>query len=382
MRTIAFFSPPFSSRRFLGDELCLKAYFNGLKKLGHNPLITSNLDELDRADAIFLGNILADLRPLHRVLKERNLAYGVVPFYANYTLYSPVMFSFCSTVDRILEGEMPLELLLEVPEIIRYTPFPPEEKALRNFEVIRDAKVCITASPTESRTILRDCPKANPRHIFLTPGMATGDVEIDSSFLNLTNLESGSYILQVGRIEIRKNQLATVLATRNIDKPLVLISSEQFENTIPYYEMVKKAILKYRKAPTYIISPNVQSAVEGSLHSIHVPEGLNRSQILSAFGHAGLYLHPAFTELPGYVYLEAAQTNTAIVASSWATASDYLGEGEQIKYTLPHHINKLESLAEQQFGKKFDSANHPVLKRTEIDLAEEFLTHTQESFNL
>ena len=65
--------------------------------------------------------------------------------------------------------------------------------------------------------------------------------------------------------------------------------------------------------------------------------GISQELLVSAYQNAGLYLHPAFYELPGYVYLEAAKLGTPTIATEWSTLSDYF-TNEEGDYELDDRI--------------------------------------------
>ena len=95
----------------------------------------------------------------------------------------------------------------------------------------------------------------------------------------------------------------------------------------------------------------------------------------------GRHLHPAFCELPGLTYLEAAKLGVPTVASEWTTIRDYFTDPEtqqstlddRIVYASPHHVQRLKELVLQQFGKKFKKMDHPAFRRTKADIAIELL---------
>ena len=116
------------------------------------------------------------------------------------------------------------------------------------------------------------------------------------------------------------------------------------------------------------------------LHIVQMPEGkkLSRSMILSAFAHAAVHLHPAFSELPGYTYLESARLGTPTIASAWATLPDYLEGnptlGGVIDYAIPHDLAVMTSLVERKLSQKRRSPpDHPIFHRRAVDVAGDIL---------
>ena len=121
--------------------------------------------------------------------------------------------------------------------------------------------------------------------------------------------------------------------------------------------------------------------IRDRLQIIHLDKGLSQKLLISAYQNAGLYLHPAFYELPGYTYLEAAKIGTPIIASTWGTIQDYFIDpitkeyslDQRIRYCLPYDINGIEKHILCHFGKRYGLSNHPIFDRNEMDVASEFL---------
>ncbi|MCI5051710.1 MAG: glycosyltransferase [Simkaniaceae bacterium] len=366
MSKFAFLSPPRDQFPWLGDELSLKYLMKGLNLLGHETIRGYNLVD---ADYIFLCNLTFNHAPLYNALKLMGKPYGMIPFYPDYEKYTPAMCQFADLVELALEDSRILEGLLAHPEIVHRNTYAPQDSNVINQDVVRDASLLVTSSPTESATVIRDCKQANPHNLFLSPGMATGEIKRSDCFLKISGAAEREYLLQVGRLEPRKNQLATVLASRNLDIPLVFIASRSIVGDW-YSKLVIEAIIKWRKAPTYIYSTEMAPLKRGNLSIIN--QSFSKELLISAFQNAGMYVHPAFTELPGYVYLEAVKLGTPTVASSWATINDYFPDNI-IHYSLPYHINNIENLITRFFGSKIDPSSLEILKRTEKNVAQDFL---------
>jgi glycosyltransferase involved in cell wall biosynthesis len=273
-----------------------------------------------------------------------------------------------------------VEDLWENPEVITYYQQPPPKAPLYNVPVLKNAVFCLAASHIEARTMKRDCPEANTEVVLWDIGLREGADRSSDEFLQLTGLDKGEYILQVGRVESRKNQLASVLATKDIDIPLVFVGTTGYQH---WYELlVVNAAATYRKAPTIFLSQEHPSQeVGGGMRILRMPGGerLSEACLVSAFQNCGLHLHPAFWEAPGYVYLEAAYMGVPTVASSWGALQDYCEFGgndlsmrDRFTYARPWHLPEIESAVRQTFGRKLDpSYTHPIFQRTAEDVGRE-----------
>ena len=111
------------------------------------------------------------------------------------------------------------------------------------------------------------------------------------------------YVLCVGRVEARKNQLALIEALRDTDIPLVFVGEQQ---TTPYVSLLSK-----------IDAPNV--------HFIgRLPPG---SQMLaSAYAGAKVFCLPSWSEGAPLVALEAAAAGCNMVLSDRSSEREYFGD--------------------------------------------------------
>lgn len=131
--------------------------------------------------------------------------------------------------------------------------------------------------------------------ISVTPfGSSIIDTEISGDlFKNTYGLEN--FVLCVGRLEIRKNQLMLLKALENDNIPIVFADAGFSYD--PSYASLCKAFR--RKGPTLFTGR------------------LTDEMLVSAFRAARVHCLPSWYELPGLVTLEAARYGCATVASSW-----------------------------------------------------------------
>jgi len=374
--------------KWAGDLKAVESLRLGLQSLGIEAEIVGSTYDLDTTDFVFLTNTCLDLRADQKILELRGLPYGLIGFHEDTIQFFGPSIGFFEYIRKCLYNEtddgisFSLEALEENPHLIHYYGLPPRKSNLINYEILKNAKVCIANSPTEAKTMLRDCPSSNVKEVFLPPGFAEDFSPTSTEeFLTLTGLKSKEYILQVGRFEFRKNQLGSIVAMRDLDIPLVLIATK---GVYDWYENACiDAIVKWRKAPTIIVAEALSARKEKGLQIIPMPGGkkLSTSMLQSAFFHAGLHLHPAFQELPGYTYFESAALGIPTIASCWATIKDYFKEplgDDRIEYCLPFDLPKLKSLITKKFGQTFSPMpGHPAFRRTGKDMAREILSHIQ-----
>jgi glycosyltransferase involved in cell wall biosynthesis len=355
-----------------GDLGVLYTLKTGLESLGNEAIIASSPLELHDADHLFLTNTCFDLRGDVEMLDALGKPYSIIPFHEDFSGYQPLASGFYTFIASYLglkevDTSLTLDHLTKYPETARYFGMIPKPFPLYNRQALASARLCIASSQTEAAVIKRDCPAAKTAVIKWTTPSPIPSVA-DDSFLEWTGLSSGSYLLQVGRLQARKNQLASIVATKEIDLPLVLIGIESFESA---YEKTCIEAAKLRKAPTILISQKLSEMQKGAFRIVQMPEGkkLPPHLLWSAFYHAGLYLHPAFQELPGLVFLEAAAFGLPMVASTFCTIDEYL-HGDNILFPPPHDLSAIQKCILHLFGKRFP----PIPPRHSLDVAQDFIS--------
>ncbi len=364
-----------------GDLKALYGIYQGLKEIGQDVVLAKTAEELKDADFIFLSNSPLDLREDFAAVKKSGRPFGVFCMHEDRVKYYGLCYGFAYYIGLCLNHFACLDRLFQHPEVAQYFSCAIPEPILGNISILGQADVCIATSPMEKDTLQRDFPECRAEVVYLDCGIPNVGTA-DDSFLQWTGLKRGEYALQVGRLELRKNQLATVLAMKDLDIPLVFIATKETNNS--YENMVVDAIKKWRKAPTLMITQTSEPAKEGNLQILSMPgeKILPYSMLISAYQNAGLLIHPAFSELPGLTYLEAAKLGVPIIASDWATIKDYFTDPVTGKYTLddriayvePHHVKDLEALIPKQFGKKIDrNFAHPIFQRKKSDVANDLL---------
>ncbi|MCA9669715.1 MAG: glycosyltransferase, partial [Myxococcales bacterium] len=111
------------------------------------------------------------------------------------------------------------------------------------------------------------------------------------------------FVLCVGRLENRKNQLTLLAALADEDVPLVFVDSQTPQPA--YAELCKRWP---RRAPTIFTGR------------------ISRAELHGAFRAARVHALPSWFELPGLVTLEAAWHGVNVVAGSWGTVAEYMGD--------------------------------------------------------
>jgi hypothetical protein len=238
--------------------------------------------------------------------------------------------------------------------------------------VFKESLFSVVNSNQETYGVLKECSNVLLAKCKLSCGIVKEECYPNSDcFLEITGLEKGEYIMQIGRVNLRKNQIASFLGTRNLEYPIVFIFNEYSPE---YMKVLIKAIeTSKRKNKIYFVT-----SIKGERFSndVTVIESEIDDQLLvSAYQNAGLHLHPAFYECPGYTYLEAAKLGIATVGSSWSTVREYLSNSEGefdfhegFEFVRPDDIDAIEAASKKMFGKTFTRPDLPIFKRTDEDV--------------
>jgi glycosyltransferase involved in cell wall biosynthesis len=128
------------------------------------------------------------------------------------------------------------------------------------------------------------------------------------------------YVLCVGRLEPRKNQLMLLASMEDSDRTLVFA-----DGGFAYGDEYAAACRNFARKGRTVFTGR-----------------LSRSLLISAYRNARVACSPSWYELPGLATLEAARWSPRVVASPWGTVREYLGEGGL--YAEPDDIRGLEAV--------------------------------------
>jgi glycosyltransferase involved in cell wall biosynthesis len=173
----------------------------------------------------------------------------------------------------------------------------------RNAVTSTIADVLLACGESERRRLLQDYPRA--RSVRVVPfGADHLRVEADATTDHFARTYGvRDFVLCVGRLEPRKNQLMLLEALRDDPRPVVLVGGRSSYS--PAYGRLCRRFR--RRGPTLVL------------------ERLSSVMLAAAFREAAVHCLPSWYELPGLVTLEAARSGARVAASSWGTIDDYLG---------------------------------------------------------
>jgi len=388
-----------------GDLVALNSLMDGLKELGHRVFTGPNATSLIKSDYIFLTNLCQyQLHQYHGTpLEEKKKPFGLITFQEDFGTYYPMMMNFLNYLVLCEKACGPrlaptrdeggilwdIDHLFEAPEILTTFRGSVDQSGFGsieyfNRELYQRARAVFTSGPFEDKHVKKCFPTTKSHPVLWTAGNAAKMDDADDSFLKLTGLKSGEYVLQVGRLEPRKNQPGSIMAMKDVDIPLVFITPTLYDPLM--LDWIKSVAVNVRKAPTIILSQDLPSEKTGNYQCMgNEGELFPWETVAGAYQNAGLHLHPAWHELPGLTYLEAAKCNLPQVASNWTGIKDYFKSDAQydetlngrVKYVDPYNLTAIKDAVVEQFGKKFPEMDHTIFNRTKVDLANDYLKHIQ-----
>ncbi len=195
--------------------------------------------------------------------------------------------------------------------------------------VISKAAMLLPNSIAEAEMILKDFGVSKPYRIIPNCVDKKFSCGVKSRFVERYGIED--YVLCVGRISPRKNQLALIEALKDTDFRLVLIGPV---NDREYEEKCLKA---------------------ADEKVLFIP-GQNIEQLRDSYAAAAVHALPSWLETPGLANLEAAAAGCEIVTTRYGSAYEYFGD--LANYCLPEDIASIK----EGVYKAADSNNGERLK--------------------
>jgi glycosyltransferase involved in cell wall biosynthesis len=208
--------------------------------------------------------------------------------------------------------------------------------------VAEHARAVIATGAEEAARLARDFPGARVRVIPLgIPRLVAGDADAFRA-----RYGTRDFVLSVGRVEPRKNQLALLEALADDPVDVVLATGGQAYRT-DYLE----ACRAFRRRGRTLYLP-----------------ALSPAELAGAYRAARVHVLPSWFELPGFVTLEALAAGTAAVASDRGTIRDYLGD--TILYAPPDDPAALRRAIDAAGGWSFAAARERAARFTPAVAAE------------
>lgn len=322
---VAFFVYPSAFQNIGGGEILLLKTKEYLEKKGvYCKLFDIWNDKLDNFDILHVFGAIKDCLGL--MLTARNKGVKVV--------LDPIFFS---TLQRALyeHGGLKKKLAACLRHIAK-AAFPYFPSGRRSMMLAADA--IIPNSYVESKQIERlfgiDRKKMHVIPNCVDPDFEYGD---ERQFISKYNVKD--FVLSVGRIEPRKNQLNLIRALKGFSMPLVIIGSP-VSDYMEYYEDCKK---------------------EGSDNAIFIDRINHDDPMLkSAYMACSCFVSQGWFETPGLAALEAGLAGANIATTDKGCTKEYFKD--YVEYFDPSNTRDIRSAIEITLSKESDAGFKSYIK--------------------
>lgn len=273
-----------------GDTVVMDRVATGLRAKGVQvDIVLDSVSDYSSYDLVHLFNF-ATPELTERYARDCVAAkkpYVVTALYEDRPKFYNQMFTAFDAISSGKQGQLP-ELLSSTTEAEKWS----------NNWTAEHANVLFATGASEVDALSSDYPNSNP--VTFPVGCEVFDSEADEE-LFAGQFGVRGYVLCVGRLETRKNQLALLKALESDQIPVVLVDGGFTYQ--PEYEQACRS-------------------VERSGRTIFTGR-LSPEMLASAYKGAKVHALPSWYELPGLVSLEAARYGANVVVSELGTSKDY-----------------------------------------------------------
>lgn len=286
-----------------GDTVVMMRVAECLQQRGINVRVDVDREAvLSDYDIVHLHNFATpdDTESLARRCVAAGVPYIVTTMYEDKPLFFNQMVEQAGAFFRYIEAGQPRERFEEfMAPVKRVKPAP----CFDNTWTANRAAALVASGVREKETLERDYPDCP----FVTTYRLGSDIVDAATKTSIVKGLTGNrdFVLCVGRLEARKNQLMLLKALEDTDIPIVFATSG-----FTYQPQYAQACKLFKRKQGQVVFLQALS-----------PEELN-----ALFLEARVHALPSWYELPGIVSQEAAKLGANVVVSDYGTPRDYLGD--------------------------------------------------------
>ncbi|HKP95137.1 MAG TPA: glycosyltransferase family 4 protein [Fibrobacteria bacterium] len=284
-----------------GDTVVMERLRDGLQGLGH--AVAFDLDAAADAgafDLVHLFNLTLPglIGPMARDALDKGVPFLIHALQEDWPRFLNQALATAVVLEKYVAAGQPRERLESTLAMLRECP-----AAEMPFcaEAARAAAILCTGAE-EVATVRRDYPAARAPVIPLATGSHPAADAPGADFRSAMGGED--FVLCVGRLEPRKNQLMLLAALEDSDLTVVFA-----DGGFAYAPEYAEACRKFRRRGRTVFTGR-----------------LPLPALVSAYRSARVCCLPSWYELPGLATLEAASWSRQVVASPYGTIADYLGD--------------------------------------------------------
>lgn len=299
-----------------GDTIVVQKLVKELEQRGVSVTIDAELQEdPGQYDLVHLINFALPqmLRPLAERARQAGVPYVVTTLCEDVPSFHHQSHAVAEALIQYVEKGQDRDWInANFPDIEQISGCPPFE----NSWAAKNAAALLVNGSREGEVIRKTYGETAPIHV-----VPVGHELSTEAGPELFEREYGlkDFVLCVGRIESRKNQLMLLRALEEIDIPLVFVAGGFSYQ--PDYDRAARTF--QRKGKTLFL------------------DRLSDEMLSSAYAAAKVHALPSWYELPGLVSLEAARANCNVVATRSGTAPDYFGD--LAFYCEPHDAESIRN---------------------------------------
>jgi glycosyltransferase involved in cell wall biosynthesis len=215
--------------------------------------------------------------------------------------------------------------LKQLPAIIKQLIIGYEEQQRR---VLEDADMLFPIAEEEYRTMKVELGIKNSNYIIVPNAIdfKKNSISDDGQGLVINNKSIKNYVLCVGRIESRKNQLNLIKALRGTNIPVVFVGAINSKHKGYSKEFLKNI-------------DNKQFFYLGKV---------NHSEMMEIYSKAKVHVLPSWVEVIPLVDIEASYAGCKLVTTKNSYIKEYLGENAL--YCDPGNLNSIKQLTLQMYN--------------------------------
>ncbi len=286
-----------------GDTVLMENLRNELGCLGHRvDLDLENALDAGAYDLVHLFNLTLPnlISPLARDAVAKSVPFFIHALQEDWPRFLNQALAAAVVLEKYVGSGQRRERL--APALALLKECPAAEMPIATDAAKAAAVLC--TGTQEVASVLRDYPAARARIVRLGTGTnPSGPMDVAAAeFREAFGVED--FVLCVGRLEPRKNQLM-LLAALEEDEITVVFADGGFAYARGYAEACRKFARRGRTLFTGRLPPRM---------------------LRSAYLAARVSCLPSWYELPGLATLEAALWSRNVVASPWGTIGEYLGQ--------------------------------------------------------
>ncbi|MBH0181835.1 MAG: glycosyltransferase, partial [Nitrospira sp.] len=320
-----------------GDTVVMDLLRRELERLGHRVDVALGPHDVTGYDLIQAFNFATPevTENYARRAVAANVPLVVAAIYEDWPLFLNKSLAMTEVLHDYLQGGRNEPAFREGARRVKRLP---AAKRAENEYAARQSACLLAWSDSEKARLLRDYPGCRVEVIALgADHLHPNDIGPDL-FHNTYGVKD--FVLCVGRLETRKNQLMLLKALEHDPIPIVFLTGGFSYQ--PNY--VKLCQMFGRSAKTLFL------------------DRVSDEMLVSAYRAARVLCMPSWYELPGLVALEALQLGCPVVASRWGTLPDYVPQGveycepddpDDIRAALLMHYNTRRSEGAQELVRHF-----------------------------